>query len=441
MNAYDSGRLGDLLRFEGWAEAAALEDADFIFLNTCSIREKAEKRVIARLRSILPLKKGKPSLVVGVGGCVAEQEGRALLGLFPQLDIVAGPRRISEIPSLLRPNSDRQFPVVLSGDAQEGGPGDVPGLPPVPPRVLRQTGPTAFLTIMEGCDNHCAYCVVPRLRGPERSRDPADVLREAAGLVARGAVEITLLGQNVNSYRPRGSDGMGPGIPFVRLIKAMASALDVRRLRFTTSHPRDFPPELTRLFAEESVLAPHVHLPLQSGSDRTLWAMGRGYSYKEYLAVLKGLREANEGIAVSTDIIVGFPGESEEDFDLTLKAMEEIRFDSAFCFRYSDRPGTRAQAMPWKVPEADKASRLQRLIALQKEIGAGINRGLLGTVQEVLVEGRGREPGQLSGRTGGNKIVNFQGPDRYLGDFASVRILRTGPVSLLGGLPGGREGA
>jgi tRNA-2-methylthio-N6-dimethylallyladenosine synthase len=488
MNVYDSGRLAELLEARGWESAASRDEADLIFLNTCSIREKAVQRVMARLRDLAPLKRARPGLIVAVGGCAAEQEGLELVRRAAIVDIVAGPRRLSEIPSLLDSFAPGDPPVVMGGDPPEEGPGpadgapgpgggsagppEIPHDPPAVPAAGGRRGPapdagagsvpartaraavagkplilapsgaagpaplSAFVTIMEGCDNFCAYCVVPGLRGPERSRPPGDVLAEAGSLVSRGAREITLLGQNVNSYRPGGVPGERGGMAFVRLLEAVSAIPGLRRLRFTTSHPKDFPPELPRLFGTLPALSPHVHLPLQAGSDRVLRLMGRRYDVRGYLETVGALREHAPGASVTSDIIVGFPGETEEDFRMTLRMLEEISFDSIFSFRYSDRPGTRALAMPGKVPEEVKAARLGEVIALQREISLRINRALVGGVQEVLVSGRGREPGQLSGRTGTNKIVNFPGPPELLSSLVRVRITAAGPVSLRGELSG-----
>jgi tRNA-2-methylthio-N6-dimethylallyladenosine synthase len=430
MNVYDSGRLAALLRKGGWEEAGAPSDADFVFLNTCSIREKAQKKVVARLSALMPLKKAKPSLLIGVGGCVAEQEGRELLKKLPALDLIAGPRRLPEIPQVLEGLSPLGPPAVMAGDSplEKDSPGEL-----LYPRGQGPSPISAFLTIMEGCDNFCAYCVVPLVRGRERGRDLADIVSEARALIAGGAREITLLGQNVNSYG-KGS-GEKPGLPFVGLLGEVAALPGLSRLRFTTSHPKDFPPELAQAMGRLPAVAPHVHLPLQSGSDRVLKAMGRGYDLARYLNILESLRESVPGIAVTTDMIVGFPGEEEEDFELTLQALGVARLDGMFSFKYSDRPGTRAPSLPGKVAEEVKAARLVRLIAFQKKISSDINRNLLGKTLEVLAEGRGREPGQLSGRSGTNKIVNFNGPDRLLGKIVRVTVTGASPVSLLAELP------
>jgi tRNA-2-methylthio-N6-dimethylallyladenosine synthase len=556
MNVYDSGRLAALLESRGWGPAPSGESADFIFLNTCSIREKAVQRVIARLRELAPLKRARPGLIIGVGGCVAEQEGLELVRKIPALDIVAGPRRLEEIPRALEAFAPGGPPIVMGGDPPEvpgrwglapegwaavdapsGGLTDAPpaqlvvpslapgrairpsapqaavpaaagviaapdviegagappaaaegtagppasaegsGAPPaaggVPepagaalpappypalsPRGSRKplllapceaAGPaplSALVTVMEGCDNFCAYCVVPGLRGPERSRPPGDVLAETRSLVSRGAREITFLGQNVNSYSAPGLPGGGRGgAAFARILEEASGIPGLWRLRFTTSHPKDFPQELPRLMADLPALCPHIHLPLQAGSDRVLSLMGRRYTAAGYMGILEALRSRVPEAAVTTDIIVGFPGETEEDFAMTLRILEEASFDSIFSFKYSDRPGTRALSMPGKVPEEVKARRLEEVIRLQRGISLRINRALEGSVQEILVAGPGREPGQLSGRTGTFKIVNFQGTEALVGGLSRVRITGSGPVSLRGeivaGVPGRPRG-
>ncbi|MDR2140342.1 MAG: tRNA (N6-isopentenyl adenosine(37)-C2)-methylthiotransferase MiaB [Deltaproteobacteria bacterium] len=448
MNVYDSGRLRGLLAERGWRSVATLAEADFIFLNACSIREKAAQRVIARLKELKPLKKARPSVLIGVGGCLAEQEGVAFLAQIPFLSLIVGPGRLGEIPERLA-SLDPQGPALIltgtgraSETASPGSENEVASeeeseiaseARPTPP------GPAAlssFLTIMEGCDNFCAYCVVPYLRGRERSRPPAAILREAESLLAQGCREITLLGQNVNSYAPTRLDPLEPGQPpFVALLKKLAAYPELWRLRFTTSHPKDFSPELIELFGSLPTLCPQLHLPLQSGSDAILRAMGRRYDRAGYLELVRQLRQANPQLALSTDIIVGFPGETEADWRMTQELLAEIRFDSIFSFKYSDRPQTRAQNLPNKVPELEKSRRLFETQLLQKAITLEINQTLVGQTLEVLVTGTGRRPGQLSGRTGSLKIVNFPGPNWLQGQLTQVEITEAHVASLLGRLP------
>jgi tRNA-2-methylthio-N6-dimethylallyladenosine synthase len=459
MNVYDSGRLSSLLEKNGWEPTPKQADADFIFINTCSIREKAANRVISRLKEMGPLKKNNPRLVIAVGGCVAEQEGVDLIGKAPIVDLVIGPRRLSEIPLLLKHRVQGDPPVILSGDPPSFGKdegalilGGEDNYPLYPSDSPKESPLSAFITIMEGCDNFCAYCVVPYLRGKERSRPSEDIIREALSLLAKGTREITLLGQNVNSYNPP----LNPSSPlksiktlaspegsgrepsgedaFAALLREIAALPDLMRLRFTTSHPKDISPELIDLFGSLPKLSPHIHLPLQSGSNKILAAMGRRYDRERYLGIISKLRENSPGIAITTDLIVGFPGESLDNFEETLSILKEIRFDSIFSFKYSDRPGTKAIRLRGKVPEDEKGRRLDIIIKTQKEISREINQKLMGTTTEVLVDGLGKLPGQLSGRTGTFKIVNFPGPEELVGSLVPVLITETGPISLKGRL-------
>ncbi|MDR0354460.1 MAG: tRNA (N6-isopentenyl adenosine(37)-C2)-methylthiotransferase MiaB [Deltaproteobacteria bacterium] len=489
MNIYDSDRLGALLRGRGWEATENREEADFIFVNTCSIREKAARRVIGHLKRLREMKLKNPALLLGVGGCVAEQEGKKLLDEVPWLNLVVGPSRLDEIPEIMETLSCSDRPVVLSGQGSgtEGPAAPIipmldktdalsptPGLsaPPrggeaedskeVSPkraggstnpsqallteekleksgsrRILslppaRETRPapmSSFLTIMSGCDNYCAYCVVPYLRGPERSRPMEEVIAEARSLVARGSLEITLLGQNVNSY---GRPGHRDGRDFAALLTEVSAIEGLKRLRFTTSHPKDFPDGLVALFGSLPNLCEHLHLPLQAGSDAVLANMGRRYTKEKYLALVSSLRKVRPELALSTDVIVGFPGETEEQFLETVSLLETVRFDSIYSFKYSDRPMTKANLMPGKIPEEEKAERLSRLQAVQKAVTLEIHQNLVGLEKEVLVEGFGRKPGQLSGRTRDMKIINFDGPANLLGQLVKVTVTEAWPVSLLG---------
>ncbi|MDR2367414.1 MAG: tRNA (N6-isopentenyl adenosine(37)-C2)-methylthiotransferase MiaB [Deltaproteobacteria bacterium] len=423
MNVYDSGRLGSLMRQRGWAMAESQESADFIFVNTCSIREKAARRVIGHLKRLRALKKKNPGLILGVGGCVAEQEGRRLIDEVPWLNLVVGPGRLGEIPAAAEALAAGGPPVVLSGQG--------PGFPEIP---LAGAGPapvSSFLTIMSGCDNYCAYCVVPYLRGPESSRPKGEILAEARDLVSRGSMEITLLGQNVNSY---GRPGHRGGEDFVDLLTEVSRIPGLRRLRFTTSHPKDFPQALVDLFGRLPNLCEHLHLPLQAGSDRVLAAMGRRYGWERYLGLVAALREACPGLALSTDVIVGFPGETEAEYLETVSALRTVRFDSIFSFKYSDRPMTAANSLPGKVPEEEKQRRLAHLQAIQKTITLERHQALVGKTVEALVEGFGRHPGQLTGRARDLKVINFDGPARLLGSLAMVTVTEAWPVSLIGRL-------
>ena len=424
MNEYDSGRLGEMLAARGWQPAATKEEADFIFFNTCSVRAKAARRVLSHLEEMRALKKRKPSLIVAVGGCVAEQEGQALLDRAPWLDLVAGPQHLPLLPDLLEKMGE-------GGRRALTGPGRQPAwsranLEPLGAPAPRVPALTAGVTIMQGCDNYCAYCVVPYLRGPELSRPAGEILEETAALVAGGARDITLLGQNVNAYGLAG----GPGFP--DLLKAVA-ALGVERLRFVTSHPKDFSPELIELFAVLPALGDSLHLPVQSGSEAVLKAMRRGYGREEYLGLVRALRRARPGLALSTDVIVGFPGETEADFEATLDLVETVGFDAMFSFKYSDRPGVAAAAFPDQVPEEEKARRLTLLQARQKAISLAKNEAHIGQVLEVLVERTSsRRPGQLTGRARNFKLVHFDGPPELIGRLTPVLITAAGPASLRG---------
>ncbi|MDR2301072.1 MAG: tRNA (N6-isopentenyl adenosine(37)-C2)-methylthiotransferase MiaB [Deltaproteobacteria bacterium] len=449
MNVYDSTCLEASMRKRGWNLAESQEGADFIFLNTCSIREKAARRVIGHLKRLKALKLKNPALILGVGGCVAEQEGRKLLDEVPWLNLVVGPGRLSEIPLLVENLTSDMPPIVLSGQAPLAQPE-----PPAQPGPALDSGQRdlsdfeeidprpapigSFLTIMTGCDNYCAYCVVPYLRGPERSRPREEVLAEARNLVSRGSVELTLLGQNVNSYGRAGHRG---GEDFVDLLTEVSKIPNLLRLRFTTSHPKDFPPALVGLFGKLPSLCEHLHLPLQAGSDRILAAMGRRYDKNRYLSLVSALREACPDLALSTDVIVGFPGETEEEFLQTVDLLETVRFDFIFSFKYSDRPMTKANSLPGKIEENEKQRRLTHLQAVQKTITLEKHQALIGQSREVLVEGFGRKAGQLSGRTRDLKLVNFDGPASLMGRLATVTILEAWPVSLIGQLSSDRPSA
>jgi tRNA-2-methylthio-N6-dimethylallyladenosine synthase len=434
MNAYDSWRLATLLEKNGWQAAESRSQADFVFLNTCSIREKAALKVLAHLRELAPLKKQNPSLIVGVGGCVAEQEGIALYDKAPTVDLVVGPRRLAEIPYLLDSWDKDCSPIILAGDPPQEAVFNPQNVYPLYPQDDKTNSPlSAFITIMEGCNNFCAYCVVPYLRGREVSRPEADILAEAKSLLAKGTREITLLGQNVNSYDPDpGAKASQSGSPFSRLLARVAALEGLWRLRFTTSHPKDLDPSLTRLYGTLPKLMPHIHLPLQAGSDKVLSKMGRSYTKAHYLSLIDALRKSCPQIAITTDIIVGFPGETEEDFQETLAILESIQFDSIFSFKYSDRPNTKANNLPNKLPEEEKSRRLSLIIELQKEISRKLNMALIGSHQEVLVYGHGREPNQLAGRTGNFKIVHFPGQKELIGELVTVSITNSGPVTLKG---------
>ncbi|MDA8382185.1 MAG: tRNA (N6-isopentenyl adenosine(37)-C2)-methylthiotransferase MiaB [Betaproteobacteria bacterium] len=428
MNEYDSARIADLLRVAERMELAQSPDeADLILFNTCSVREKAQEKVFHHLGRWKELKKTKPDLLIAVGGCVASQEGAALVRRAPHVDLVFGPQTLHRLPQLIqlrratgRPQVDVSFPEIEKFDH----------LP-----AARIEGVTAFVSVMEGCSKYCTYCVVPYTRGEEVSRPVGDVLAEVAGLAAGGVREVTLLGQNVNAYRGLMDDG--EAADFALLLTYVARIPGIERVRYTTSHPVEFTQRLIDAYAALPKLVSHLHLPVQSGSDRVLAAMKRGYSVLEYKSIVRRLRAVRPGMAISTDFIVGFPGESDADFEATLRLVAEVGFDASFSFLYSPRPGTPAAEMPDSVPHADKQARLERLQSALEAGAQAISRGMVGTVQRVLVDGHARKDArELAGRTDNNRVVNFPGGEDLIGRFVEVRITEAMPHSLRGELAG-----
>jgi len=434
MNEYDSDKMADVLAAaEGFERCARPEDADVILFNTCSVREKAQERVFDDLGRVKHLKRARPELVIGVGGCVASQEGAAIVARAPYVDLVFGPQTLHRLPELIaarkrtgRPQVDIAFPEIEKFDR----------LPP--PRV---SGPSAFVSIMEGCSKYCAFCVVPYTRGEEVSRPFDDLLTEIADLSLQGVKEVTLLGQNVNAYRGRMADGdagaaAGAGVEFADLallLEYVAEMPGIERIRYTTSHPKEFTRRLIDAHARLDKLAGHVHLPVQSGSDRVLAAMKRGYTVLEYKSIVRALRAARPGVSVSSDFIVGFPGETERDFEATLKLVDDVGFDASFSFVYSRRPGTPAAELADDTPEAVKLARLHRLQAKLDEQARAIGSRMVGTVQRVLVEGHAKkDPAELAGRTECNRVVNFAGPPRLIGEVVDVSIDEARAHSLRG---------
>jgi tRNA-2-methylthio-N6-dimethylallyladenosine synthase len=414
MNRYDSERLVEIL---GGGQYVVVEDyrrADLIFINTCTVRHKAEQKAFSYLGRLKILKRDRPELVVALGGCVAQQYGEELLIRWPHLDLVVGTHSISKVPAMLaryEATGERQAWVSFSydfGDEQHGR------SQPWKPEV------SAYVTIMRGCDNFCTYCIVPMVRGRERSRPSSEIVREVQSLVECGVREVTLLGQNVNSY----GQGVPGEVDFAGLLQRVAQVEGLLRIRFTTSHPKDLSPTLMRCFSELPPLCPHIHLPVQSGSDYILQRMNRGYTRDHYLRLVRELREIREDVAVSSDMIVGFPGEKEEDLQLSLRLLEEVRFDGLFSFKYSDRPQTAARLLDGKVEEEVKLERLQRLQELQERITLEKNEAQVGQTCLVLVEGPSQIGGsQLSGRTPQNRVVNFKGSPQLVGE--EIRILIT----------------
>jgi tRNA-2-methylthio-N6-dimethylallyladenosine synthase len=425
MNEYDSEKIaGVLAEAEGLAPAPSAEEADVIVFNTCSVREKAQEKVFADLGRVRHLKRANPDLMIAVGGCVASQEGGAIVERAPYVDVVFGPQTLHRLPELLarrrasgRPQVDVSFPEIEKFDH----------LPPA-----RAAGAVAFVSIMEGCSKYCSFCVVPYTRGPEISRPFGDVIAEIAGLAARGVKEVTLLGQNVNAWRGK-IDGLAQD--FAELLFYVNEVRGVERIRYTTSHPREFTQRLIDAHAGLPALAPHVHLPVQSGSDRVLAAMKRGYTSLEYRSIIRRLRKAKPGISLSSDFIVGFPGESEADFEATLALARELQFDGSYSFLYSPRPGTPAAELADPVPRAQKLERLQRLQAQLEAQERVISEAMVGTVQDVLVEGPSkRDPAEFAARTGNNRTVNFPGGGKLLHGFAKLRITEARHHSLRGEL-------
>jgi tRNA-2-methylthio-N6-dimethylallyladenosine synthase len=423
MNEYDSDKMADVLQAaQGYEPTQDVEQADLILFNTCSVREKAQEKVFSDLGRVKHLK--AKGVRIGVGGCVASQEGAAIIERAPYVDVVFGPQTLHRLPELLaarerqdRPQVDIRFPEIEKFDH----------LPPA-----RVDGPTAFVSIMEGCSKYCSYCVVPYTRGEEVSRPLDDVLAEVAELAGQGVREVTLLGQNVNAWRGRMGD-TAEIADFALLLEYVAEIPGIVRIRYTTSHPNEFTPRLIEAYGKVPQLVSHVHLPVQHGSDRILMAMKRGYTAMEYKSTVRKLRAVRPDLSLSSDFIVGFPGETEDDFARMVKLVEDVGYDSSFSFVFSPRPGTPAAALHDDTPQPLKLQRLQRLQALLEENVRRISASRVGTVQPVLVEGPSRkDPQELMGRTACNRIVNFPGPGRLVGQMVDITITEALPHSLRG---------
>ncbi|UCD65393.1 MAG: tRNA (N6-isopentenyl adenosine(37)-C2)-methylthiotransferase MiaB [Deltaproteobacteria bacterium] len=427
MNERDSEIMGQMLSNVDFGPTEDIRQADVIVINTCSIREKAEQKVYSLLGRLKKLKEKKPSLIISVAGCVAQQEGKKLQSRMPQVDIVLGPQQIYRLPELIRQAAGKGKPQM----AIELSPSfEIPRYEPPSPAIQLGTDKQKeithpfkkFVTIMQGCNNFCTYCVVPYTRGRETSRPPEDIIDEITNLTEKGVKEITLLGQNVNSY------GKGPGgslkyISFPELLKEVAKIEAIKRLRFTTSHAKDLSNELIDCFGDIEKLCPHFHLPVQSGSNRILQKMNRKYTIENYLDRVAALRNVRPDIALTTDIIVGFPGETDEDFQATMRLLETVRYQGAFSFKYSDRPQAKSVSFADKVDEETKSARLSHLQNRQNEISLHRNREYEGTIQTVMVEGESKNAdGQWSGRTVSNIIVNFNGPALDCGQEVEVKI-------------------
>ncbi|HTW74654.1 MAG TPA: tRNA (N6-isopentenyl adenosine(37)-C2)-methylthiotransferase MiaB [Steroidobacteraceae bacterium] len=426
MNEYDSARLADVLRTQlGLAPTEDPAAADILLVNTCSVREKAQEKVFSLLGQWRVFKAVRPEVLIGVGGCVASQEGEALTARAPFVDLVFGPQTLHRLPELIaerrgrgRAAIDVSFPEIEKFDRL-----------PEP----RAAGARAYVSVMEGCSKYCSFCVVPYTRGDEVSRPFESVLAEVRALAAQGVAEVTLLGQNVNAYAGPMPDGAV--VDLATLIHHVAAVPGVQRVRFTTSHPLHFSDSLVEAYAHVPALADHLHLPVQSGSDRVLALMKRGYTVRQYRERIRALRAVRPDICISTDIIVGFPGEDERDFEATLALVAEVGFDQSFSFLYSARPGTPAAALPDEVPRPIKQARLARLQAQLDSQAQHISRAMVGSTQRVLVERRARRDGaELAGRTANNRWVNFAGPASLLNRFAAVKVTGALPHSLRGRL-------
>jgi len=418
MNVADSQQMAQVLA-QDYALTDRPEEADLFLINTCAIRRKSEEKVRSLLGRLKVLKKRRPELILGVGGCVAQQEGERLLQAVPHLDLVFGTHGIYRLPDLVK-RSERERPVDI--ELSQCFPG-------LPRRQWPEGQVQTLVTIMQGCNNFCSFCVVPYVRGREYSREPVDIEAEVRGFLAAGGKEVTLLGQNVNSY----GQGLAEPLTFVGLVQRLATLPGLARLRFATSHPKDLSDELIAAFGELPTLCEHLHLPVQSGSNRILRAMNRRYTREHYLDKVARLKEACPGISLSTDLIVGFPGETDQDFQDTLELMKEAGFEAAFSFKYSPRPNTKAAAFPDQVPEMVKAERLSRLQALQNDLTLAAHQRLTGQVKEVLAEGRSkRSQDQLCGRLRTNQVVNFTGSPELVGRLVMVEIIEAHPHSLKG---------
>jgi len=426
MNEYDSQKMLDVLReSHGLEPTEDPQQADVLLLNTCSIREKAQEKVFSQLGLWKDWKRQRPNLVIGVGGCVASQEGTAIRERAPFVDLVFGPQTLHRLPEMLRrarteqaPTVDISFPEIEKFDRL-----------PAP----RAEGPTAFVSIMEGCSKYCTFCVVPYTRGEEISRPFDDVIAEVVQLAQQGVREVNLLGQNVNAYRGRTHDDETADLAL--LIRFVAAIDGIERIRYTTSHPVEFSDALIEAYADVPELVSHLHLPVQSGSDRILLAMKRGHSAYDYKQKIRRLREIRPDISLSSDFIIGFPGENAQDFQRTMDLIDEIGFDHSFSFIYSRRPGTPAAELPDDVPLATKQARLAQLQHVINDSAQRISRGMVGRVQRVLVDRPSRkDPTEIAGRTENNRVVNFAGPAGLIGQFVDVRITAAYPNSLRGEL-------
>ncbi len=420
MNVYDSTRMTDALAPEGYAETKTIEEADLVILNTCHIREKAAEKVYSEIGRIRKIRDGRGEdakpMKIGVAGCVAQAEGEEIMRRAPIVDLVFGPQSYHRLPGLLK-SVEAGEQVVETEFPEED---KFKHLPAAKTAVTRARGYTAFLTVQEGCDKFCTFCVVPYTRGAEVSRPVSDIVGEARTLVAAGVKEITLLGQNVNAYHGKGDDQSSWGLG--RLLKELSGIEGLARLRYTTSHPRDMDDSLIAAHRDIPSVMPYLHLPIQSGSDRMLAAMNRRHTRRDYVELIAKIREGRPDLALSGDFIVGFPGETEADFEDTMSIIREVGYAQAYSFKYSPRPGTPAASHDDQVPEEVKSERLQRLQTLLNEQQIAFNASKVGSTMDVLLERKGREPGQLGGRSPWLQAVHMMAPEHLIGTLQTVRI-------------------
>jgi tRNA-2-methylthio-N6-dimethylallyladenosine synthase len=434
MNVHDSEKMAGIFSESGLQQADEIKEAGVVVLNTCSIREKAEQKFYSELGRLKSLKKNNPALKIAVAGCIAQQEGKKLFKRFPYVDFVFGPNNIDSLPDwIVSMSVDRRSPFekyVARHDARRTTAlHDNPGYHSKILPVKREGRVRAWVSIMYGCDNFCAYCVVPYTRGRERSRPVADICSEVKALAQMGFKEVTLLGQNVNSY----GKNLDKAVEFTYLLEKLHEICGIGRIRFVTSHPRDLSEKLIDAMRDLPKLCEHLHLPIQSGSDKILQLMNRGYSRAEYMGKIDRLRHAVPDIAITTDIITGFPGETDEDFEMTMNALSEIQYDGIFAFKYSKRPGTKAVDLTNHVDEQTKSRRLSRVLALQESVTFNKNKTLEGKELEILVEGVSEtDPDKLTGRTTTNKIVNFSGSENDIGKLLKIKIVEAKMHSLFG---------
>ena len=426
MNEYDSDKMADVLgAADGLEKTDNPEEADVILFNTCSVREKAQEKVFHDLGRVKHLKQLNPNLIIGVGGCVASQEGAAIVARAPYVDLVFGPQTLHRLPKLIaerrasgRSQVDISFPEIEKFD----------NLPPA-----RVEGASAFVSIMEGCSKYCTFCIVPYTRGDEIYRPLGDVLAEVAGLAAQGVKEVTLLGQNVNAWRAPVDGEDGEMADFAYMLECVHEIPGIERLRYTTSHPREMTQRVVEAYVKLPKLVSHLHLPVQAGSDRVLAAMKRGYTVLEYKSLVRKLRAARPDISLSSDFIIGFPGETEADFEATMKLIDDLGFDNSFSFIYSSRPGTPAADLADDTPADVKLARLSRLQKRIEEQATKISESMVGSVQRILVEAPSKkDPNEMAGRTDNNRVVNFAGNPRLIGSFVDVTIVSALPHSLRG---------